>query len=164
MLGAVNQQNIVGVRGKTQARKIAGDHLAIRFAPGVRLVAQMRFNIADVGELSQGVTQLLALPRLRWVVKVQVTHARHHHLLVNAMTRREGNFAHKGAAPDFTTHQPHRLQFGINTRGGGKRNTFLRRQPPVRGQPGSGCELSIAYPCGESVDDRFVSRLHTMYP
>lgn len=160
MLRAVDDQDIFRVRRKVPAGQMAGDDFPLGEPPGVRLIAQMRVNIARHRQLPERLAQRIALRRQRRVVEVKIHDVGGHHLLVDPMPRRQREVPHEGAAPGFATDQPHLLQFTVDARGGGQREAFLGGQGTVRRQTAAGGQLPAADRLRVSVDNGFVSGFH----
>jgi predicted RNA-binding protein Jag len=75
---------------------MAGDNFPLGEPPGVRLIAQMRVNIARHRQLPERLAQRIALRRQRRVVEVGSTTALR---LIDPMPRRQREVVHEGAAP-----------------------------------------------------------------
>ncbi|STT50003.1 Uncharacterised protein [Klebsiella pneumoniae] len=80
---------------------MAGDNVPLGKPPGVRLIAQMRVNIARHRQLPERLAQRIALIRQRRVVEIEIHDIGGHHLLIDPMPRRQREVAHEGAAAGF---------------------------------------------------------------
>ena len=83
VLCAVDDQDIFRIRRKVLAGQMAGDNFALGEPPGMRLIAQMRVNIARHRQLPERLAQRIALLRQRRVVEIEIHDIGGHHLLID---------------------------------------------------------------------------------
>ena len=160
MLCAVDDQDIFRVRRKVLAGQMAGDNVPLGKPPGVRLIAQMRVNIARHRQLPERLAQRIALIRQRRVVEIEIHDIGGDHLLIDPMPRRQREVAHEGAAAGFAANQPHLFQFTVDARGGGQRDALPGGKGTVRRQTAAGGQLPAADRLRISVDNGFISGFH----
>jgi hypothetical protein len=144
VLCAVDDQDIFRVRRKVLAGQMAGDNFPLGEPPGMRLIAQMRVNIARHRQLPERLAQRIALRRQRRIVEVKIHDIGGHHLLIDPMPRRQREVAHEGAAAGFAADQPHLFQFTVDAWRWPARGV-LRRQG--YGASADGCRRAAAR-CG----------------
>ena len=160
MLCAVDDQDIFRVRRKVLAGQMAGDNVPLGEPPCMRLIAQMRVNIARHRQLPERLAQRIALLRQRRVVEIEIHDIGGDHLLIDPVPRRQREVAHEGAAAGFAADQPHLFQFTIDARGGGQRDALPGGKGTVRRQTGAGGQLPAADRLRISVDNGFISGFH----
>ena len=160
MLCAVDDQDIFRVRRKVLAGQMAGDNVPLGKPPCMRLIAQMRVNIARHRQLPERLAQRIALRRQRRVVEVKIHDVSGHHLLIDPMPRRQREVAHEGAAAGFAANQPHLFKFTVDAGGGGQREAFIGGKGTVRWQTAAGGQLPAADRLRISVDNGFISGFH----
>ena len=160
VLGAADDQHVFRVGRKAATGQMAGDSFALGEPPGMRLVAQMRFNIPRHRQPPERLAQRIPLRRQRRIVEVEIDNIARHRLLIDAVPRRQRDIPHKGAAPGFAADQPHCFQFTINAGGRGQRDAFIGGKGTMGRQTGSGRHLSAMNRLRVSVDNGFVSGFH----
>lgn len=142
VLGTADDQHLFSRHVQAATAQMPRRRSPFMQAPGVRLVAQMGFQITGQRQLAQGRTQQIGLARQRRIIEVQVHHPRDNARLMHAQTRRQRRLPDKRTATGFPADQPHAFQIGINPTGRDQRQTFRRRELPVRRQACAGRQLS----------------------